>query len=500
MVFLDRLLCASSMIVLLSTLSSTMGLFACSSDWIRHKPARMNVLLIILDTVRADRLSCYGYGAETTPAIDALARKGLRFERFFSNASWTLPSHASIFTGLYPAAHRATQETLRLSDARPTLAEIFSKAGYQTFGASSNPIVRRRSGLARGFQVFHEVFRGEGAEPSTERDRRMHRNNAAFEEFLATSDRKRPFFAFLNYIEAHLPYDPPPAFASKFVGDDFLGMDVSRARGLLMPDHYVRNMITEEDFRILSHLYDAEIAYVDAQIGQLISFLEADGRLDDTIVVITSDHGDNIGEHGHFAHVLSIYNTLLHVPLVIVLPDGAHAGEVRRDIGQSIDLFPTLLAYCGLEYDGEMHGRNLFAEGAETVRARAMAEYYYPRQVMNVLGATAIEQRMEEFLPYMRRLRALQDGGMKLIWGSDGRHELYDIAKDPYEQRNLLLDHPDDVRLHEMVDALLEIVDESQGTPALGEPPPPFWKIEGMEGFAEDEAVLEKLRALGYVR
>jgi arylsulfatase A-like enzyme len=457
-----------------------------------------NVLLVILDTVRADRFSCYGYPRPVTPNLDQLAASGVRFSRVYANASWTLPSHASLFTGTYAVAHQATQETLVLGDDLPTLAEIFDRAGYQTFGSSSNAVVSVASGLARGFTTFVEVFRGEQA-ARYQVDWR-HPNNMAFASFLEHADRDRPFFAFLNYVEAHLPYQPPEPFRSKFLDPDVSADRVREAMRLRMRDHYLNPPgLTDAQFAVLNQLYDGEIAHLDLQVANLLQILQEDGRLANTLVIVASDHGENIGDHGHFGHVFSIYNSLLHVPLIVRFPDGRDAGEVRSDLAQLLDLFPTVLARCGIEYRGRFDGRDLFAPGAASVDRPAMAEYYYPRQVLSVFKTAELETHPDVFVPYMHRLRALQDGRFKLIWTSDGHEELYRIDEDPDESHDLLAADPNAAAAVRLRTELLELVDTHQGPVALKPPPPVGWMMPGFEETIDDPEQLERLRALGYV-
>jgi len=432
--------------------------------------------------------------------MDDIAKRGVRFENVYSNSSWTLAAHASLFTGLYAAAHRATQETLKLSEGPQTLAEIFATVGYQTFGASANGVVSRSSGLARGFESFVEVFRKDFREEMAREGERGHLNNIAFRRFLSSSSREEPFFAFINYIAAHAPYAPEEPHRSRFLSGDFEPQTVAHAERLRMPDHYMDGAITEHDFDILSQLYDGEINFLDRYIDDLLKTLERDGRLGETLVIITSDHGENIGDHGHFAHVFNIYNTLLKIPLIVLFPGAGQAGEVRTDTAQLLDLFPTILRQCGISHKSPPPGRDLFEDGAASKSTMVMAEYYYPRQVLSVFDADEVAENIETFLPFMKRLRAIQDGEMKLIAGSDGSHELYDLARDPSESSDLLhttAEHPAKDRL---LQELNEILETQHGDEPLPPPPPVGWMVPGFEEQIDDPEVLKRLRALGYIK
>lgn len=456
-----------------------------------------NVVLIVLDTVRRDRLSCYGYDRPTTPNIDAIAAHGVRFDNVYSNSSWTLPSHASLFTGMYPAEHRATQETLRLSEGPPTLAEVLSAAGYQTFGASTNGIVSSTTGLARGFDQFDEVFRSEFKEQV--KGQPGHLNTIAFQQFLESSDRDRPFFAFFNYISAHLPYTPQEPFLSRLLEPGHSREEIIEAARMRMPDHYMYDRVTKEQYKILSQLYDGEIAFLDAHVADLWNVLDGDGRLANTLFIITADHGENIGDHGHFAHVFNMYNTLLEVPLIVVFPGGRGGGVVRTDNAQILDLFATIIAQCGVEYDAPPAGRDLFGDGAASVKAPLVAEYYYPRQVLSVFDQDDLAANIEKFIPYMRRMRTIQNGSYKLIWGSDGDNELYDIAADPDETRNLIGDDENPL-VAPLLSQLDDIIEHNHGATPLDPTPEVGWMVPGFEEQIQDPEVLKRLRSLGYIK
>ncbi len=451
----------------------------------------VNVLVIMLDTVRVDRLSTYGYERQVSPHLDALAGEGVRFDRFFSSSSWTLPAHASLFTGLYPARHGATQENLELRREHVTLAERFAQAGYSTFGASSNSVVSEDSGLARGYSEFVEAFRPAVYERfGGER----HLNRAAFAEFLDERPRDHPFFAFLNFVEPHLPYNPPRPVRSRFLREGYAESDVERAVKLRMKDHYLLPAgLPPETLRILSDLYDAEIALLDAHLGSLIDDLRARQLLEGTLIVVLSDHGENLGDHGHLAHVFSIHNTLLHVPLVVRFPDGDLAGTVRADVAEIRDLYPTLLRYCGIPFEDRGYGRDLFAPDAGASGAVAVSEYYYPEQVLSIFSKDELTSRAGHFDRFRRRLRSAQDDRHKLVWDSTGKRSLFSVAPDADEERDLALE-PEYTAIVVRLDGLL--------LDALG-PPEDLIRDETLRGFddrIEDEELIEQLRALGYVR
>jgi hypothetical protein len=456
----------------------------------REVPVRPgNVLVIVLDTVRDDRIGKPGL----TPNLDAFGDGGLVFENARSNSGWTLPAHASLFTGVYPVQHRATQETLAFGIDLPTLAERFTEAGWSTFGASANGVVSEANGLARGFSRFEETFR---SDVGAKFGRGVHPNEGTLVDFLDKTGEE-PWFAFLNYIEAHLPYRPAAAWMEKRVDHTrFSPQQIAMAQRVRMRDHYLSpDGLPPELFELLGQLYDAEVAALDAQIGHLLETLTRRGDLENTTVVITSDHGENLGEHGHFAHVFDLHNTLVDVPMLVRIP-GVDPG-VRTDPVQLLDLYPTLLALNGID-PGPNHGRDLFAPGARDESPILVAEYYYPRQVLSVFGEDELEAQAERFRPWLIRQRVAQTNERKWWWRSDGRMSAIDLVKDPGEQQ--ATDHDKSPRSHRELARFLEsFVETYQGVVPLIEAPPAGWMMPGFEATIDDPELLERLKALGYV-
>ena len=469
-----------------------LALAACSAT-----PAgRPNVVLIVIDTVRADRLSGYGYDRPTTPHIDALGERGVRFSNAFSTSSWTLPAHASLFTGLFPIEHGATQERTRLEAGASTLAEILGAHGYATFAASDNPLVGPGTGLDRGFDAFVETWRGKHGPRHPEPDR--HANLLAVTRFLESLEPGRPFFVFVNYIEGHGPYAPPEPQRSRFLAP---GTSPEAVRSALRRDavgYYLDPAsIPPAEFAVLNDLYDGEVARVDALVGALVDALEQSGRLDATLLVITSDHGENIGDHGHFRHVFSLYGTTVRIPLIVVLPDGQRAGEVRPEPASLVDLFATLLAQCGIEPpSGATTGRDLLADAGDASEAPIYAEYYTPLQALGLFSPEEFAANRARLSPFLRRLRSVQVGDWRLIAASDGSHELFDLSSDPGERRNLA-GSPSSLEREQRLAALLDAFVERAG----GEPPLPEELGTPGAAFGDlDPESARRLRALGYVR
>lgn len=418
-----------------------------------------NIALIVLDTVRPDHLSCYGYPRPTSPNVDRLAAEGVRYEGAFCTAPWTLPSHGSMFTGAYVSRHGLDQGSERLSDDLLTLAEFLTAQGYQTAGFSSNIWVSEMTGLARGFEYFRranvppfedvkqpalwqkiikEIYWRYFFKRYDYGAREINHMIADFFRDQWQSDR--PLFLFVNYLEAHLQYEPPRAFRHLFLEN----REQRRLAGSLDQDARKFNAgflsYSEEELAVLKALYDAEIRYADFRLGKLVELLEAWGILDDTLLIITSDHGENLGDHGLMDHQFSLHDTLMRVPLVMRHPGLFEAGQVVGRPAQTVDFWPTVAELLGATHDlpaDQVQGESLLSLPPDDSR-EVFAEYLSPR--VNVL------QRAfpgHDWSAFDRALRAIRTGRHKFIQASDGRDELYDIEADPGESHNLVAQQPD---------------------------------------------------------
>ena len=401
-------------------------------------PARPNVLLIVMDTARADRLSCYGYGKKTTPTLDRIASQGVLFEQMIAAASWTLPSHATLFTGLYPRDHKTTGATGNLPAELTTLAEALAAAGYDTAGFSCNPWLTSATGLTQGFRTFLDVWRD--PRPRRPGDDGTEQASQLLLDWVDSAATRRPFFAFVNFMEPHLSYDPPEGFERGFVPAGADPAQVAEVRGWQHPREvgYILRVpgfgVTPAQFGLLGGLYDGELAYLDSELGELFHGLEQRGLLKDTLLIVTSDHGEHLGDHALMDHKMSLYDALIRVPLIIRYPGVVPQGVRVRGQVQNNDLFPTVLRLCGIERTPPAGAAVLPFDDRQPTREWTFAEFGPPTEFLQIL------RRRFPGVPYAkfdRSLVSVRGSRYKYIWASDGRSELYDLVQDPDETQNV---------------------------------------------------------------
>ncbi len=388
-----------------------------------------NVILIVMDTASGERCSVNGYARETTPFLETLAAEGLNFRNAWSPAGWTGPAHASLFTGLRPENHgfrRSNRNYLR-KDAT-TLAEVLHEAGYRTGCFTNNPIISAEHGLMRGFAEEVPLYAYEGLVYPTAIP-----THAMAVDWLRRGARtKTPYFLFINDMEPHFAYTPPKEFAERFAGREVPGDVIEEAAQLTHTDLFRHNVgmvpIRPRVVEYLSDLYDAEIACLDHEIGRLVEKLRTMGLLENTLLIITSDHGENLGRHGLLEHMFSLHRTICHVPLIVRLPGGERAGEVRDEVVRLEDLLPTILEVCGLPIPRSLDGESILGDLGGR-RARALldhSETYFDRMEREIGGRPGFETRMVD-------IRADFDGRRHTIEYSDGRRLIFDILEDPEE-------------------------------------------------------------------
>ena len=410
-----------------------------------------NIILITLDTVRADHLSLYGYARDTTPNLRALAGQATVYTHAISAGDMTLSSHASIFTGLYPSWHKAHfdsgYEWGRPLDSRyPTLAEILSNKGYDTDAVIANYLYLAPGfGLDRGF-TYHDsagpvVFLGTSkAFLLRERIRtfltRFYKpwqfdvvfrraeeiNAAALAAIDLEKSQGRKFFAFLNYMDAHWPYLPPDRFATLYPGYD-PRIKTNHYEGIEREVISLRRPISERERQHLLSQYDGSIAYMDWSLGRLVNALKQRGLYDNTLLIVTSDHGEAFGERAIVGHALSVYQDMVHVPLLIKYP-GQNGSALVEDSVSLADLMPTVLALLEYPAPKTMQGRSLMRTASDAANRPISETFVHP--LISTWSAR-----------FLRNQQAIFSGSLKFIRSSKGDRELYDLSRDPNEEHNL---------------------------------------------------------------
>lgn len=426
----------------------------CPPVWPAAFPDRPNIILLILDTVRPDHLSSYGYFKKTSPSFDRLVREGVLIEGTKSTSHWTLPAHASLFTGFFPSQHGATWETLKIQKTCKTLAEHLRAQGYRTVGFSANPWVGELTGLDRGFDQFVELWRYDRRSLATRiRTRMMVQNpyaaphlNLLFDYWLRYQNPldQRPFFLFINYVDAHSKYEWHPGISESFFSRPWSKKDIQSLQQDAPLFFAGKLKYRKEEFQLLSDLYDGEIAYLDHFLGELIGELRQRGILDRSILVVTSDHGEYLGEHGLINHMAGLYEEVLRVPFLIRYPGRLSGSKIHAAV-QLTDVPPTLLELAHLPplegIEGKSFAPLLFEKGEWSPHPVVAEQSHLTAWVK------AMKRRFHDvdFSSYDYSSFAFQEGTYKVIFSSNHPPELYDLANNEGETRNLyatLQDHP----------------------------------------------------------
>ena len=419
-----RLLVAASAVLVWSACSSP----PTPEDAGGEVAARPPIVLISIDTLRSDRLPAYGYEGVETPAIDRLAGDGVLFERAYTHVNVTLPSHASIFTGLLPFEHGVRDNAgYRLDEAIPTLAAELNRHGYATGGFVSSYMLRSGTGIDHGFEVYDDGVGFETGRILGKIQRAGADTLAAASEWLA-GVADEPFFLFLHLYEPHAPYEPPPPFAGRY-----------------------------------GNPYDGEVAAADSVVGELIRRLEELGVYEDALVVLLSDHGEGLMDHGEMDHLILIYREVLQVPLIVKLPRGERAGERVAANAQLSDVAPAIYSVLGIEPPAELAGVDLLGLDEMEVGAplrQIVSESVYPR----------IHFGWSE-------LASVVEGDLHFIESPDP--ELFRLSQDPREWNNVIQEERAAARRFR---AALSEIDRTLASPV-----------------EEDPETRQRLESLGYL-
>ena len=474
---------AASLIMALATWSGAAAVVAVAN---RHSqpPAPHglpNILLVSIDSLRRDHVHCYGYPHETSPAIDGLAREGVQFRTVVSPTSWTLPAHLTLLTSLPPEKHGVVDDNTRLREEALFLSEVLWQAGYTTAGFVSTPYLSAAYGFAQGWDHYDDYTVANPSHLGAWHGTTSPQLYSIVSQWLTRWDgngRERPFFIFLHMWDVHYDYTPPPPYNTMFDPE---------YRGTVTGDNFesgtqVHKGMDPRDLRHVIALYDGEIRFTDLYLGQVIDRLRTLGVLDNTVVVVTADHGDEFFEHGRKGHKQALYDETILVPLVIRFPGKVPAGRVVEPQVRLMDVAPTIIALAGVHRQPEFG-----AAGPTGLDAPQDLTPWIAGDAATTLPALpAFSDLVGEAPVPIASVRTDTRKFIKETRDSDQKEELYDLVADPGEQVNLI------------------------GTPGVADTPLrqelTVWRTACRgSGLLSQKAELsedlkERLRALGYMK
>lgn len=464
------------------TLGRSLALLA--TLWSCGDAPRPSILLFVFDTTRADAVSAYGTVAGTTPVLDGLASAGLLYTHAYAQAPWTLPSHATLFTGLAPAEHAVSWRATRARDQLLTLAERLRDAGYDTMGVSENGWIAPTFNMTQGFDRYVEV---NGFKPVPD----VPDVATAVRQLIGQRKTERPFFLFVNVCDAHAPYTVRPE-------NPYLPAGVSAAEAAAVDQrphrYFCQTAGKQRQLDIMRGLYLGDVQAADRQLGAVLDVLAGAGLTRDLVTIVTADHGEQFGTHGMVSHQFNVREPLIHVPLVVHGLAATSPAVIDAPVAL-LDVVPTVLPWAGVAVPADLRGRPLPSRSGGAGTARDIPATFIDMDGPSRPDDPAFGVFMRASTAQMRRACTDQDrsvGDMqtvvrypyKLIWYARFPPQLYDLASDPGETRDLSATHPD----------LVASLSRSVPAPSTAGSEPP--------GGGTPEAppeVLERLRALGYI-
>ena len=467
-------------------LAAVLALDGCGGSEAPGASQPPNLILVSIDSLRPDHLGCYGHGRSTSPFIDSLAERGARFESALSTTSWTLPSHASLFTGLLGPTHGLVDNGLSLSTDHLTLAELLRDQGYETAGFFGGPYLHPTFGLGQGFETYRSCMgttpddaggdsvRSSAMAPDapSHSDITGPRTRERVREWAEARSTERPYFLFVHLWDVHYDFNPPQEYARRFVDPSYDGP----ADGRLMTNPAIRPGMAPRDLEHVKALYDAEIAFTDDVLRGIVGDLEGLGMMDDTVLAVTADHGEEFLEHGQKGHNKSLFDEVLRIPLVVHWEGHVAPGLVIPDQVQLVDLMPTLAAMAGFPGELPSQGRDL----SPLLTGGTLP----PRDALSGLFLDG------------RSLRALRSNRRKVIRPDDrGPAALVDLVENPEEDMRRMI-YPGAAaggqRLQRGTAELERAVRRADELRVLLDRRPP-------DALELSPAMLEELRGLGYV-
>ncbi len=445
----------------------------------KRQGERPDIILISIDSLRPDHLGCYGYQRQTSPTIDRLAQEGVRFTKAVSTTSWTLPSYAALFTGLYDSAHGLVDNGLRLAETHVTLAEVLCRAGYQTAGFFGGPYLHSAFGLGRGFTTYQSCMTALSDDASDEVVRRESRREVnvshaditgprtleKFSSWLKMAD-ERPMFVFLHMWDVHYDYIPPRQYVDMF-DPDYTGSVNAKN---FMRNNAVHANMSERDLQHVVALYDGEIRFTDDILAHILAELDRYGRMEQALILVTADHGEEFFEHGDKGHARTLYDEVIRVPLIFRWPNRLREAVVIEQQVRLIDVMPTILSLAGVPLNVKIQGRDI----SGLLRGQKISE----------------QSAFCELLLNKGRDRALRTNRKK-VWvnGLTKVRMCFDLLSDPGEHRPLV---PTGRKFRRALSELAEVTQESLAL------------YERRVGRASrdvelSEDIKKRLRSLGYI-
>jgi arylsulfatase A-like enzyme len=409
---------------------------------------KCNVIVILIDTLRADHLPCYGYARDTAPNICALADEGFLFQNMYANSPSTKTSVASLFTSMLPSQHKSVFNQDILNDEVTTMAEILAEHGYETHAVNANPVIKTKFNYDQGFATWED------------RLARAAKMNRVI--FKALDSYEQPFFLYLHYMDPHSPYASPGQYR-RFFNGDYDGIVTGRAPYEVS---YFENR--PDELEQLRAFYDNDIRYLDNSIGELFEKLKETGLYEDSIIILLSDHGEMFMEHGRFEHSNGVYTEVIDVPLIIRPPN--QEKRVVETPVQTVDILPTLLAMLGIDVDLQFMGRSIFPLIGSDETRPIISEQLRKWGGIKVPEAALI---MENY----KLIKQLETND----------HLLFNMREDPMERENVIDSAPNALELIEKMDSVL------QANASM---------YEGIEvkETTLDEETIQQLKALGYIQ
>lgn len=466
-----------------------------SSCFIFHKKDEKkfsHIFLIIVDTLRADHLGCYDYIRNTSPFIDSLAKKGVLFERAYSQSASTCPSHASIFTGLYPLQHRVLANHYVLDDSYTTIAEVLRNDGYKTAAFTSTDRHFHKSNINQGFEFYEQPIDTEKTYGFKYRPASLTINNAII--WLDNFNPKNKLFLWIHVFDPHFPYHPPGKFYKE------INNNIEKERFL---EYIERFHINTEAFsrRILNpnyeHLnnkekmyefitsYDAEIRYADDELKRFYNFVERKGLNKNSLWILTSDHGEGLGQHNWLGHAAMIYQEEIHVPLIFYSEQRFNPKRIKGVV-ENFDIFSTILDVLNIKIDKKL--RKEVKSTSLLKNIRNTQESLNKNYAFSERERSTIENNIIKIWDE-REKYSIQDEYFKYIYRSGFEDEFYNLKEDPFEQNNLInsrtVEYNEEKK--EIKKKLLRILDELK-------------EYKNLKTKIVDKKTIEKLKSLGYVK